>query len=59
MVGDNPERDIAGAINAGMKSVLVERGFKLRDQRYEATAEVQNLLDMLYWLEEWNNLASS
>jgi len=58
MAGDNPERDIAGAIGAGMRSVWVERGFKLRDQRYEASAEVQNLLDMLYWLEEWNKLKS-
>lgn len=53
MVGDNPERDIAGANNAGMKSVWIERGLKLRDPQHDASAEVQNLLDMLHWLDEW------
>ncbi|PZA08392.1 MULTISPECIES: HAD family hydrolase [unclassified Meiothermus] len=52
MVGDNPERDVAGAIQAGMRSVWVDRGFKPRDQRYPADLEVKNLLAMLPWLEE-------
>jgi putative hydrolase of the HAD superfamily len=52
MVGDNPERDVAGAIQAGMKSVWVDRGFKPRDKRYPADLEVKNLLEMLPWLEE-------
>lgn len=51
MVGDNPERDIAGAIAAGMKSVFVSRGFRARDPRYPADLECTNLLEMLPWLE--------
>ncbi len=51
MVGDNPERDVAGATNAGMKSVWVERGFKSRDPQHPADLEVSNLLQMLPWLE--------
>lgn len=51
MVGDNPERDIAGAANAGMKSVWVERGFKPKDPHHPADLEVSNLLEMLPWLE--------
>lgn len=51
MVGDNPERDVAGAINAGMRSVLVNRGFKDPDPRYWPSLEVRNLLEMLPWLD--------
>ncbi len=51
MVGDNPERDVAGAASAGMKSVWVERGFKPKDLQYPADLEVSNLLEMLPWLE--------
>ncbi|GIW24367.1 HAD family hydrolase [Meiothermus sp.] len=51
MVGDNPERDVAGAAGVGMKSVWVERGFKPKDPRYKADLEVSNLLEMLPWLE--------
>lgn len=51
MVGDNPERDVAGAAAAGMKAVWVERGFKAKDPRYPADLEVTNLLQMLPWLE--------
>ncbi|WP_337867993.1 HAD family hydrolase [Meiothermus sp.] len=51
MVGDNPERDVAGAAAAGMKSVWVERGFKAKDPNHPADLEVSNLLQMLPWLE--------
>ena len=51
MVGDNPERDVAGAANVGMKSVWVERGFKAKDPQHPADLEVSNLLQMLPWLE--------
>jgi putative hydrolase of the HAD superfamily len=51
MVGDNPERDVAGAIAAGMKSVWVERGFKAKNPQYPADLEVSNLLQMLPWLK--------
>lgn len=51
MVGDNPERDIAGAANAGMKSVWVARGFKEKDPAHPADLEVANLLQMLPWLD--------
>lgn len=50
MVGDNPERDVAGAIQAGMRSVWVDRGFKPPDRRYPADLEVKNLLELLPWL---------
>lgn len=51
MVGDNPERDVAGGIAAGMKTVWVDRGFKPRDPRFKADLEVKNMLEMLDWLE--------
>ncbi len=51
MVGDNPERDVAGAAGAGMKSVWVERGFKAKDPNHPADLEVSSLLQMLPWLE--------
>lgn len=52
MVGDNPERDVAGALQAGMASVFVERGHKPADPRYPATLRVTNLLEMLPWLHQ-------
>ncbi len=51
MVGDNPERDVAGALAVGMRSVWVDRGFKPKDPRYPADLEVSNLLEILPWLE--------
>jgi putative hydrolase of the HAD superfamily len=51
MVGDNPERDVAGAMNAGIRSVWVERGFKPKDPNHPADLEVSSLLEMLPWLE--------
>jgi HAD superfamily hydrolase (TIGR01509 family) len=50
MVGDNPERDIAGAIAAGMKSVWVDRGFRPANPRFKPDLEVKNLLEILPWL---------
>jgi putative hydrolase of the HAD superfamily len=50
MVGDNPERDIAGAINAGIRSVWVDRGIKPRNPRYRADLEVGDLREILPWL---------
>jgi putative hydrolase of the HAD superfamily len=52
MVGDNPERDVAGAIGAGMRSVWVDRGFKGRNPKFRADLEVKNLLEVLPWLEQ-------
>ena len=52
MVGDNPERDVAGAIAAGIKSVYVSRGFRAPDPRFKADLECDNLLEMLGWLEK-------
>lgn len=51
MVGDNPGRDVAGAANAGMRSVWVERGFKPKDPNHPADLEVSSLLEMLPWLK--------
>ncbi len=50
MVGDNPERDIAGARHAGMRSVLVDRGLRPPDTRFPADLTVKSLLEMIPWL---------
>ncbi|HYF94847.1 MAG TPA: HAD-IA family hydrolase [Symbiobacteriaceae bacterium] len=52
MVGDNPERDVAGAIAAGMKSVWVQRNGRPRDARFPADLECDNLDRMVTWLKE-------
>lgn len=52
MVGDNPVRDIAGASAAGMRSVWVRRDDRPPDDRYPASFNCTNLLEMLPWLEE-------
>jgi HAD superfamily hydrolase (TIGR01549 family) len=49
MVGDNADRDVQGGINAGIKTVWIDRGFKPRTAI--ATLEVKELLEMLPWLE--------
>lgn len=49
MVGDNSERDVQGGINAGIKTVWVDRGFKPRTAL--ANLEVKDLLEILPWLE--------
>jgi HAD superfamily hydrolase (TIGR01549 family) len=49
MVGDNSDRDVQGGINAGLKTVWVDRGFKPRTA--SATLEVKALLEILPWLE--------
>ncbi len=49
MVGDNAARDVQGGINAGIRTVYVERGFKPRT--VTPTLEVKSLLEMLPWLE--------
>ncbi len=49
MVGDNAARDVQGGINAGIKTVWLDRGFKPRTAI--ATLEVKQLLEMLPWIE--------
>ncbi len=49
VVGDNADRDVQGGINAGIKTVWIDRGFKPRTAI--ATLEVKQLLEMLPWLE--------
>ena len=49
MVGDNADRDVQGGINAGIKTVWVDRGFKPKTAT--ATLEVKELLEILPWLE--------
>ncbi len=49
MVGDNADRDVQGGINAGIKTVWIDRGFKPRTAT--ATLEVKELLEMLPWLD--------
>ncbi|MDW8018086.1 MAG: HAD family hydrolase [Thermus sp.] len=51
MVGDNPERDVQGALLAGLKAVWVDRGHRPRDPRYPAHLEVQDLRQALALLE--------
>lgn len=48
MVGDNPERDIQGGINAGMATAWIDRGFKPRGAK--ADVEVKSLAELLPWL---------
>ena len=50
MVGDNPDRDVQGGINAGMKTVWLDRGFK--PKTVSADLECQELLEILPWLEK-------
>lgn len=47
MVGDNSERDIQGGINAGMKTVWLDRGFKPRGVK--ADVEARTLREVLPW----------
>jgi HAD superfamily hydrolase (TIGR01549 family) len=49
MVGDNSDRDVQGGINAGLKTVWLDRGFKPRTAI--ATLEVKELLEILPWLK--------
>jgi putative hydrolase of the HAD superfamily len=49
MVGDNPERDIQGGLNAGMATAWVDR--KLKPRGAQATVEAVTLLELLPWLE--------
>ena len=48
MVGDNPERDIQGGLNAGMATAWIDRGFRARGVK--ADLEVQTLGELLPWL---------
>ncbi len=50
MVGDNSDRDVQGGINAGMKTVWLERGFK--PKTVGADFECKELLEILPWLEQ-------
>lgn len=52
MVGDNPERDVAGALAMGMRSVFVNRGFRPADPKHPADLSVDSLAEMLPWLEK-------
>ncbi|GLV47958.1 hydrolase [Thermus sp. LT1-2-5] len=47
MVGDNPERDIQGALAAGLTAVFVDRGHRLPDPRYPAHLQVKDLREAL------------
>lgn len=51
MVGDNPERDIKGALSAGIRAVWVDRGHRPKDPWYPAHLEVQDLREALALLE--------
>ena len=48
MVGDNPERDVQGGINAGLRTAWVDRGFKPRGAK--ADVEGKSLAELLPWL---------
>jgi HAD superfamily hydrolase (TIGR01549 family) len=49
MVGDNADRDVQGGINAGIKTVWLDRGFKPKTA--QADFECKELLEMLPWLK--------
>ncbi|MFT3712760.1 MAG: HAD family hydrolase [Archangium sp.] len=48
MVGDNPERDVQGGINAGMKTVWIDRGF--RKPTVKADVTVKSLAECWNWI---------
>lgn len=50
MVGDNPERDVAGAMAVGMKSVWVQRNGRPSDARFPGDLACTDLAAMLPWL---------
>ncbi|MDF2631149.1 MAG: putative hydrolase of the superfamily [Symbiobacteriaceae bacterium] len=50
MVGDNPARDVAGAIAARMKSVWVQRNNRIPSDRYPASLSCTDLSAMIPWL---------
>ncbi|HLO03159.1 MAG TPA: HAD hydrolase-like protein, partial [Symbiobacteriaceae bacterium] len=50
MVGDNPERDVAGAMAAGMAAVWVSRNGRPRDERFPGDLTCTDLSAMLPWL---------
>lgn len=50
MVGDNSDRDVQGGINAGMKTVWLDRGFKPRGVK--ADVEAKSLREVLPWFLE-------
>jgi putative hydrolase of the HAD superfamily len=52
MVGDNPERDVAGAMAADMQSVWVQRNGRQPDPRYPADLTCTDLSALLTWLPE-------
>jgi HAD superfamily hydrolase (TIGR01549 family) len=49
MVGDNPERDVQGGINAGMSTVWVDRG--LKPPGPSASHHVKSLGEIWQWLQ--------
>jgi len=49
MVGDNPERDVQGGLNAGMATAWVDRGFKARGA--QASVEVTSLRALVPWVK--------
>jgi HAD superfamily hydrolase (TIGR01549 family) len=51
MVGDNSDRDVQGGINAGMKTVWLDRGFK--PKTVMADFECKELLEILPWLAQF------
>lgn len=50
MVGDNPERDMAGAMAAGMRSVWVQRYGRERHPRYPGDWACDSLNGLVDWL---------
>lgn len=50
MVGDNPERDVQGGINAGLPTAWVDRGFKPRGAK--ADIEAKSLSALLPWVQK-------
>lgn len=48
MIGDNPDRDIQGGINAGMATAWIDRG--LRQPGVKADIDVRTLGELLPWL---------
>jgi putative hydrolase of the HAD superfamily len=59
MVGDNLERDVAGAQALGMRAIWVDRTGGRRPDGVVPDARVATLPEVPAWVERWSSPASS
>lgn len=63
MIGDDIESDIGGAMNVGLKGILVRQGkYRKQDEEHETYTPnfvADDLLEAAKWIESHNNDASN